>query len=134
MPTNESTSDLSLSDVDDSKLDGQIGMLLRIGMLTAASVILLGGILFLVSQGQTTLDYRAFHGEPDDLKQLSGIVSGAMHGYDRAIIQLGLVILIATPVVRVLFSAFAFLKARDYLYVGISGFVFLVLMYSLIYH
>jgi uncharacterized membrane protein len=122
------------SDVDDSKLDGQIGMLLRIGMLSAAFVILVGGLLFLASQGKTTLDYRVFRGEPDNLRRLSGIFSGAMRGHDRAIIQLGLVILIATPVARVLFSALAFLKAKDYLYVGISGFVFLVLMYSLIYH
>jgi uncharacterized membrane protein len=122
------------SDVDDSKLDGQIGLLLRIGMLSAAFVILVGGILFLVSQGHTTLDYHVFHGEPENLKKFSEILSGALHGHDRAIIQLGLVILIATPVARVLFSAFAFLKAKDYLYVGISGFVFLVLMYSLIYH
>ena len=134
MSTSVSTSDVATSDVDDSKLDGQIGMLLRIGMLTAAFVILVGGILFLASQGQTRLDYRVFHGEPENLKMLSGILLGAMHGNARAIIQFGLVILIATPVARVLFSAFAFLKAKDYLYVGISGFVFVVLMYSLIYH
>jgi uncharacterized membrane protein len=129
MPVN-----LHSADVDDSKLDCQIGMLLRIGMLSAAFVILAGGVLFLVTQGHAILDYRIFRGEPADLKTFSGIFSGAIHGHDRAIIQLGLVILIATPVARVLFSAFAFLRAKDYLYVSISGFVFLVLMYSLIYH
>lgn len=134
MPGNLTPSDIATSDVDDSKLDGQIGMLLRIGMLSAAFVILVGGILFLVSHGQTKLDYRVFRGEPENLKKFTGILSGAMHGHDRAIIQLGLVILIATPVARVLFSAFAFFRAKDYLYVAISGFVFLVLMYSLIYH
>jgi uncharacterized membrane protein len=129
MPTNPTS-----TDVDDSQLDGQIGLLLRIGMLSSGFVILVGGILFLVAQGQTILDYHVFHGEPQNLKTFSGILSGAIHGHDRAIIQLGLVILMATPVARVLFSAFAFLKAKDYLYVSISGFVFLVLMYSLIYH
>lgn len=134
MPDNPNASVVATSDVDDSKLDGQIGMLLRIGMLTAASVVFLGGLLFLVFHGQTRLDFRDFRGEPENLKTLSGIFSGAMHGHDRAIIQFGLILLIATPVARVLFSGFAFLKARDYLYVGISGFVFLVLMYSLIHH
>lgn len=122
------------TDVDDSKLDGQIGMLLRIGMLSAAFVILLGGLLFLFSNRHTTLDYHVFQGEPENLRTFAGIIHGVIHGHNRAIIQIGLVILIATPVARVLFSAFAFLKAKDYLYVAISGFVFLVLMYSLIYH
>lgn len=121
-------------DVDDSKLDGQIGILLRSGVFSAASVILVGGLMFLFSQGHAVPDYHVFRGEPEDLETLAGVFHGAIHGHDRAIMQLGLVILIATPVARVLFSAFAFLRAKDYLYVCISGFVFVVLLYSLFYH
>jgi len=54
----------------------------------------------------------------------------ALHG--RGIIQLGLLFLIATPVARVAFAAFAFSIERDWLYVAISTFVLLVLLYSLL--
>lgn len=119
---------------DDSVIDAHIGILLRIGMLTSAAVILLGGILFLLHHGRSSLDYSVFVGVPVGLRTLSGITSGALHGNDLAIIQFGLLLLIATPVARVVFSVFAFLNEKDYLYVTISTIVLLVLLYSLIWH
>ena len=50
----------------------------------------------------------------------------------RGIIQLGLLFLIATPVVRVAFSIFGFAEEEDRLYVVIASVVLLVLAYSLI--
>jgi uncharacterized membrane protein len=57
-----------------------------------------------------------------------------MHGHSLAIIQFGILMLIATPVARVIFSVFAFLAERDFLYVAISALVLAVLCYSLIAH
>jgi uncharacterized membrane protein len=119
---------------DDSVIDARIGMLLRIGMLVSATVILLGGVAFLARHGRSMVDYRAFHGAPPGLNTLAGIASGAMHGHALAIVQLGLVLLIATPIARVVFSVYAFLRERDYLYVVISSIVLLVLLSSLIWH
>ena len=119
---------------DDSKLDASIGTLLRAGTLSSASVILLGGILYLARNGQERPDYRTFHGVPTQLHTLSGILSGAVHGQSLAIIQLGLLLLIATPIARVLFSVIAFLAERDYLYVAVSAIVLTVLLYSLFWH
>ena len=50
----------------------------------------------------------------------------------RAIIQLGLLLLIATPVARVLFSAIAFALERDSMYVVITLIVLAILLYSLL--
>ena len=119
---------------DDSKLDAGIGALLRAGTLSSASVILLGGIVYLARHGHDRPDYHTFHGVSPQLHTLSGIFSGAFHGQSLAIIQLGLLMLIATPVARVLFSVVAFLMERDYLYVVISGIVLAVLLSSLIWH
>jgi uncharacterized membrane protein len=103
-------------------------------MLTSAAVVLLGGALFLLRHGGSTPDYRVFEGVPPGLRTISGITSGALQGNDLAIIQFGLLLLIATPVARVIFSVFAFIVQRDYLYVGISMIVLSVLLYSLIWH
>ena len=51
------------------------------------------------------------------------------HG--QAIIQFGLLLLIATPVARVAFAAIGFAMERDYLYVVITLIVLVVLLYSL---
>jgi uncharacterized membrane protein len=119
---------------DDSIIEIRIGMSLRMGVLISAAVILLGGALFLLHHARSIPDYRVFQGVPPDLRTLRGIISGAMHGNDLAIIQLGLVLLIATPITRVVFSILVFLVERDYLYVTISTVVLLILAHSLIWH
>ena len=119
---------------DDSKLDARIGSLLRVGTLSSAFVILLGGVLFLARHGHDRPDYHTFHSVPPQLHTLSGILFGAVHGEGLAMIQLGLLMLIATPIARVLFSVIAFLSERDYLYVVISAIVLAVLLFSLLWH
>jgi uncharacterized membrane protein len=119
---------------DDTKIDERIGILLRTGMLASASVILFGGTLYLVRHGSETPNYTSFHGVTPSLRSFSGIASSTLHGNSLAIIQFGILMLIATPIARVVFSVAAFLLERDYLYVAVSTIVLLVLLYSLIWH
>jgi uncharacterized membrane protein len=72
-----------------------------------------------------------FRGEPEKLKSVSAIVHGALGMNGRAIMQFGLLLLIATPVARVLFSAIAFAFEHDYMYVFITLVVLGILLYSL---
>lgn len=116
----------------DERLEIIIGNLLRIGVAGAAIVVLAGGILYLVTYGGTRLDYRTFRGEPNELRNISGIIHGAGTGDPRAIIQLGLLLLIATPVARVVFCAFGFWREGDNRYVVIALIVLGVLMYSIL--
>jgi uncharacterized membrane protein len=115
----------------DLRMEIIIGALLRTGVILAAVVVFSGAVLFLAHHGREVLDYSTFHGEPEALRSISGIIHGATHLSGRALIQLGLLLLIATPVARVAFSAVGFAIEHDYLYVGITLFVLLVLMYSL---
>jgi uncharacterized membrane protein len=119
---------------DDAIIDARIGMLLKIGTLTSASVILCGGIFFLFQQGSSKTDFHAFRGQPDYLTTVGGTISAAFRGNPAAIIQFGLLLLIATPVARVIFAVFAFALQKDFLYVTISTIVLLTLLYSLIWH
>ena len=54
-----------------------------------------------------------------------------MHLGGRGIIQLGLLLLIATPVARVVFSVIGFVRQRDFVYVVLTLIVLAVLLYSL---
>jgi hypothetical protein len=74
---------------------------------------------------------RAFRGEPAELRSPRGIVEAALMLRGRGIIQLGLLLLVATPVARVFFSALAFVWERDYLYVVLTLVVLVVLLFSL---
>ena len=61
----------------DAKIDNIIGNLLRIGVLLAAAVVAVGGILYLALHGAETPHYRVFRGEPADLRSISGIAERA---------------------------------------------------------
>ena len=117
---------------DDSGLDRYIGIILRTGMLLSASMVLIGSVLFLTQHGLGKPDFHEFRGEPKHMTSVRMIVQDAAHGQPLSIIQLGLLLLIVTPIARVVFSVAAFAWERDYLYVGFSLTVLLVLLYSLL--
>jgi uncharacterized membrane protein len=123
---------LKRSDWTDQRVEVIIANLLRAGVIVSASIVLAGGLVFLARHGSTHASYRVFRGEPTDLREFTGIARAALKLHGPGIIQLGLLFLIATPVARVAFAAFAFAVERDWLYVGISGFVLIVLLYSLL--
>jgi len=123
---------MSAKNWDDQRIEVIIGTLLRTGVILAATVVLLGGALYLVRYGHEGANYATFHGEPESLKSVSDIVHGSLGGSALAIIQLGLLLLIATPVARVVFSAVAFAIEHDSMYVVVTLIVLGVLLYSLL--
>jgi len=118
--------------ITDSQVEKWIAVLLRGGVLLAASVVLLGGILHLAHHGTVRPDYHVFHGEPMELRKPNLILREAFTGRPDAIIQLGMLLLILTPVARVGFSVVAFVVERDRMYVAMTLVVLAVLLYSLL--
>lgn len=116
----------------DQKIENILGNLLRAGVLLSALVVLVGGVIYLLRYGQSPVDFRAFRGEPSDLRSVGGILRDAIALRGRGIIQLGLLFLIATPVARVAFSIFGFAEEHDRMYVVVASIVLLVLAYSFI--
>lgn len=97
-----------------------IGNVLRRGVIISMSVVFCGGLIYIYRHGNETASYQKFTGEPGFLKNIPGIFQGVMAFKGRAIIQTGILLLIATPIARVLLSVFGFLREKDYLYVLIT--------------
>lgn len=117
----------------DLRMESIIGILLRLGVLLAGSVVLFGAIVYLSRNGSAALpDYKSFHGETVQLSTVEGILAGCRQFRGRAIIQLGLLLLIATPVARVVFAVVAFALEKDKLYVVFTLIVLAILMFSLL--
>lgn len=115
----------------DQQIEQTVGNLLRVGLAIATIVTAFGGAIYLYNHGSEATDYRVFHGEPADLRGIPGIISLTREWRGRGFIQLGLLILLATPVARVAFSIVAFAEQRDWFYVGVTVVVFGVLMFSI---
>lgn len=116
----------------DYRMEQIIGNLLRAGVVLAAAVVFVGGVMYLVQHGSAAPDYHTFHAVPDNLRSLSGIMHEALALQSQGIIQLGLLLLVLTPVSRVAFSAIGFLEERDKMYVIITVIVLAVLLFSLL--
>jgi uncharacterized membrane protein len=108
-----------------------IGDLLRAGVLLSALIVACGALIYLIRHGHSPADYRVFHGEPTDLKNVRGILRSAFKLRGRGIIQLGLLVLIATPVARVAVSVWGFAAERDRMYVAFTLIVLAILLCSL---
>ena len=115
----------------DQRIENIIAAMLRTGVILSTALVLVGGVLYLFQFGAGRPEYGTFHGEPAMLRSVSGIIRGAIAGDARSWIQLGLLLLIATPVARVFFSIYAFAAQHDWTYVTITLVVAVVLLYSL---
>jgi uncharacterized membrane protein len=117
-----------------------VGKLLRYGVMTACAITLLGGIIYIFQGNGTIPNYKpmpgghdAFVGVQHYLRDISTIIPRILHFEGAAIIQFGVIVLIATPILRVAFSVFAFLVEKDYLYVGITLLVLLIIFANMFF-
>lgn len=117
--------------ITDYQVERAISVLLRAGVLLAALVVVVGGILYLAHHGSARPNYHAFQSESADLRSPGLVIRSASSGRSDAIIQLGLLLLILTPITRVAFSVVAFAFERDRMYVVMTLIVLGVLLYSL---
>jgi uncharacterized membrane protein len=119
-------------DHGDKRLELLLGNLLRWGTIVSAALIAAGGITYVAQHGTESPHLATFLGEPTNLRSLSGIVGDSLALDGRGIMQLGLLVLVGTPIGRVVAALAAFAWRRDATYVVISAIVLLALLYSLL--
>jgi uncharacterized membrane protein len=118
--------------VTDERLEQMVGTLLRAGVLLSALIVLAGGVWWLAQRGAEAPAYGQFRGEPTEFRHIGLLLGSLEHPRPEAVIELGLLLLIATPVARVALALVAFALERDHAYVVITAMVLAVLIYSLI--
>ena len=116
----------------DTDMQAVIGWILRIGVFVSMSVVVAGGILYLIRHGHSTPEFGSFHKVPNFISTNEGIIEGVFNGRGQAIIQLGIIILIATPVLRVAFAIVGFALEKDKLYTFISLVVLTIIVVSML--
>ncbi len=109
-----------------------IGNTLRWGVTVACIIAVIGGSIYLWKHGGEPLpDYSHFSyddAHPEEYTTLGGILSGIKAMNAMSWIQLGVIALILTPIMRVLLSLVDFLQERDWLYATISAIVLAIIL------
>lgn len=108
-----------------------MGNLLRIGVLLSMTVVFIGGVIYLIGFGQQKADYSEFIMDDAGFFSLESIWAGILDLNGKAIIQLGILLLIFTPISRVILAVISFFIERDYLYVLIGLMILSIILFSL---
>jgi Predicted membrane protein len=122
----------------EKDVEQYIGKLLRYGVMLACTITTFGGIVYIIQRNGIMPDYKSipsgqpFPGVEQYLRELNTILPRVMEFDGAAIIQLGVVVLIATPILRVAFSAISFLIEKDYMYVVITLIVLSIILANMI--
>lgn len=102
-----------------------IGRVLRAGVILSICVVIAGMAITFVKSPESFSPQPGVRSFP---KTIGEVVAGVRSGSGEAIVMLGLLILIATPVARVALSIVLFIVERDRLYVMITTAVLLILL------
>ena len=128
---------MSKNDNSDTRIDFNaiIGNVLRYGVIISSALVGTGVILILVSDKSPNFPsvlsqlISSDYGRPT--LNFSILVAGVLSLNPIFVIQLGLLILLATPIVRVAASILLFAAEKDMIYVALTVFVLVVLLFSI---
>lgn len=116
----------------DRDIEQLIGLQLRYGVIISSLIVLAGGVLYLSQSGQLPLPpYHHFAGTKGGFTSFGEILSGIAAMRAGGIIQFGVVVLIATPILRIAFSLLGFVLEKDRMYILITAIVLTVMMLSI---
>ena len=119
--------------MDDRRLETIIGNLLRVGVLLAAAVVFSGGALYLARHHADRVDFHQFSAGSAATHSFHRVIASTTHLNSQGLIQLGLLLLIATPVARVALAVVGFALEKDRLYAIVSLIVLAILAFSLMH-
>ena len=118
--------------VTDHSIEKVVSIVLRTGVVISGLIVLCGGICFLMRHGSEPAQYHTFQAQGRSGYDLLNIFRGAFQGAGRSIIQVGVLCLVATPILRVIVSLVGFAFERDRTYVLITFLVLAILLYGLV--
>ena len=114
----------------DQRLETAMGRMLQIGVTVAALVVMAGGVLYLLQFHGPMPDYQHFLGAPPAYRSIAPILAGMYRLDSQSLIVFGILLLIATPICRVIFGVIGFSLLRDRLYAAVSVIVLAILVFS----
>ena len=124
--------DLETRKSTDHSLELAVSHVLRWGMIIASLIVFAGGCIYIFRHGGEPASFRVFVGEPRELCSPWGAAKSAFSGHGRGWIQVGIMLLVITPIIRVALSWLTFFRRQDWLYFAITSIVLGGLIYSFV--
>lgn len=117
-------------DFTDVDLNRSVGNLLRLGVILSVITSLVGFVKLFMEGFQMPRKYKLLDMGTSSEKVWSHFWETLCKGEGMAIIQLGILMLIFTPLMRIIFALIGYLKEKDYVYVIRSSIVLAIMAVS----
>ncbi len=118
--------------IGDRDLAMFIAKIMRWGVIAAITFTATGGIIFLLRHSGQTFDHRHYITVDHSIITIfRDTFTGIFNGNGRSFIMLGILVLFATPVIRVIFSLIGFILEKDRLYIVITSVVLAIIFISI---
>ncbi|MBL7882299.1 MAG: DUF1634 domain-containing protein [Chryseobacterium gambrini] len=117
----------NFTDVD---LNRSVGNLLRLGVILSVATSLIGFIKLFTEGFKMPKKYTSLDMGESSEKVWGHFWNSLCKGEGMAIIQLGILLLVFTPLMRIIFALIGYLKEKDYIYVVISSIVLAIMTIS----
>ena len=117
----------------DERMEYLMGRLLQTGVLAAAAVVALGGVFYVLHHGGEHVAYRSFQPKPLNLRHPVRLLETLRGSGAVGVVGFGILILVATPICRVIFALASFALEGDKFYVLVSAVVLAALAFGLLH-
>jgi len=127
-------------DAEIHAMEALVSRVLEIGVVVSLALLVAGSLLLFLrgdsGYGQSLRDTALLTRPPQRgvpaafPSSVQAVFTGVAHGRPYAVIGLGLLVLIATPVVRVAATLVGFIRVKDPPYIAITAIVLTVLLLS----
>lgn len=114
--------------MNTKEMEKVMGLLLLIGTLTSLAIVIVGGGWYLAQFGSDDMQFELLQTD-NNTHTIHDIWRMAFTFTPLGIIQLGLLLLVATQTFRVGLLCFYYARVKDYTFTLISTFILLVLVY-----
>jgi uncharacterized membrane protein len=112
-------------------LQNVIGNFLRMGVILSVVIVAIGGIFFLIRHANEKVTFGVFKANQSQYTSIEQILDGLLVLDSLAVVQLGVLVLIFIPIIRVILAIYSFLVQKDYLFVAIGIIILLIITCSL---
>lgn len=121
--------------IKDTAIELVISKVLRYGVYLSMFFAVVGGMVYIAHHGGEPVGNQyAKYIEKDDgfFDYVRQTVVGVFQGHGSDVIILGVVLLLATPTVRILFSLFGYVLEKDKLYIAVTLIVLAIIAVSVL--
>lgn len=112
-----------------TKIEKMITLILIVGTLISICLVMTGGIIYLLENGNTTLASTLLKSNNYHLN-INSIWQNIQSFSSIGLIELGLLSLVTTQILRVGLLCWFYIITKDYWFIGFSMFILAILIYS----